>query len=704
MKSLIRLGALLCATASLPALSQTTPPPKLPDTVLFGAAYYEEYTPNDRLAQDVAMMKAAHITVVRIAESTWGTEEPEDGRFDFSHIDRVLDAMDKAGIHVIVGTPTYAVPTWLAREHPDVLAITPEGPNTYGPRQNMDITNANFRAAAEKMIVALVSHVRDHPSVIGYQIDNETKPYRTSGSNVQAGFVAQLQQQWPDLNAFNHEFGLDYWSNRVNDWRNFPNVNATINASLSSAFADYQRGLVTEYLLWQSGLVHAHARPDQFVTHNFDLDWRGYSFGVQSQVNHFAAAKAVDVAGIDIYHPTQDHLTGTEIAFGGDLTRSLHHGQNYLVIETEAQGFPQWLPYPGQLRLQAFSHLASGANMVEYWHWSTTSNAAETYWRGLLSQDGEPNATYEEARTIGADLARLGPRLVNMHKENKIAIYVSNRALTAFDSFKFGWTSKEGYNDVVRPFYDALYRMNAEVDLVDPSTTDLSAYKLIVVPALYAASDAELGRLNEFARAGGHVVFTFKSGFSDENVKVRSTPQPGILTQSAGVTYQEFTLPEGVSLEGDPYHVGAEANQPRWWMELLMPTTATVVARYQHPAWGRYAAITRNQYGKGEVTYLGFMPSDALLDKLMAEAVERAGLITPAQQAHFPLIVRSGTLKDGHRVHYLLNYSPQSIDMPYGFGSGHELLSGKPMGANTKVGLAPWGFALVEEDASAPQH
>ena len=87
----------------------------------------------------------------------------------------------------------------------------------------------------------------------------------------------------------------------------------------------------------------------------------------------------MDIAGVDIYHPSQDNLTGTEISFGGDVTRSMKGGKNYLVIETEAQGFPQWVPYPGQLRLQAFSHLALGANMVEYWHWHSIHNSAETY-------------------------------------------------------------------------------------------------------------------------------------------------------------------------------------------------------------------------------------------------------------------------------------------------------------------------------------
>src|SRR5262245_41678115 len=133
-------------TSSLPAQF-----PKM-DKLLYGVAYYDEYMPYERLDKDVQMMKAADINVVSIAESTWRTEEPQDGVFDFSHIDRVLDAMQKAGIKVIVGTPTYALPTWLVREHPDVLAITPQGQNKYGARQNMDITNKNFRFYAERIV------------------------------------------------------------------------------------------------------------------------------------------------------------------------------------------------------------------------------------------------------------------------------------------------------------------------------------------------------------------------------------------------------------------------------------------------------------------------------------------------------------------------------------------------------------------------
>ena len=95
--------------------------------LFYGVAYYDEYMPEDRLAKDIALMRETGINVVRIAESTWSTLEPEEGQYNFYHIDRVLEAMHEAGIAVIVGTPTYAVPAWLAAKHPDILVTTVAG-------------------------------------------------------------------------------------------------------------------------------------------------------------------------------------------------------------------------------------------------------------------------------------------------------------------------------------------------------------------------------------------------------------------------------------------------------------------------------------------------------------------------------------------------------------------------------------------------
>jgi beta-galactosidase len=668
--------------------------------LLFGVAYYDEYMPYERLDKDIAMMKEAGINVVRIAESTWSTEEPSDGVFDFSHIDRVLNAMHKANIKVIIGTPTYAVPAWLVKKYPDVLATTPSGMrNQYGARQNMDITNEHYRFYSERIIRNMLEHVKNHPAIIGYQVDNETKYYNTSGENVQKQFVAYMKTKFKTLDAINEAFGLAYWSNQINSWEEFPSVNGTINASLKSEFQKFQRQLVTDFLAWQAKIVREYKKPKQFVTQNFDLDWRGYSYGIQTEVDHFAAAKAMDVAGIDIYHPSQDQLTGVEISFGGDVARSMKNGQNYFVIETEAQGFSQWTPYKNQLRLQAFSHIASGADMLEYWHWHSIHNSAETYWKGLLSHDFQPNPTYDEAKTIGRDFKKIGASISNLKKKNKVAILFSNEALTAFNAFGFGWGGRETYNDVLRPFYDALYNMNVGVDFVDPTSVDLKQYSLLIVPALYAAPDALLQNLNAYAKDGGHILYTFKSGFSDQNVKVRSSIQPGIITQAAGVSYSQFVLPVKVSLRDHTFGAFAdEEKQVKFWMELLTPTTAKVLAYYNHPEWGKYAAVTRNQFGKGSVTYVGFMPGNNLLEKIVENTLKDAKLWSSDQELHFPIVTKSGVNTQGKNVRYLFNYSPETKTLKYNYKTGNDLLSDKKIEKGQELKLEPWGFVVIEEN------
>lgn len=223
------------------------------------------------------------------------------------------------------------------------------------------------------------------------------------------------------------------------------------------------------------------------------------------------------------------------------------------------------------------------------------------------------------------------------------------------------------------------------------------------MPALYAASDAELAKLNSYAKAGGHLLYTFKIGFSDQNTKVRSTSQPGGISEAAGVKYTEFTIPTDVSLEGDPFHVGEKDNNAMWWMEFLKPITATVLARCKHASWPAYAAVTRNNYGKGVVTYVGFMPTDALNEKILSDCLVNAG-ITDLPSLHHPLIIRSGLLHDGHAIHYLFNYSTKAQQALYAFEPGTELLSGRKIGKGAAISLQPWGFVLVEETGKAADH
>lgn len=666
------------------------------DKLIFGAAYYSEYLPYDRVDKDMEMMERAGMNTIRIAESTWSTLEPQEGIFDFTHIDRMLEAAAKHHISVIIGTPTYAIPTWLVKKYPDILAFTANGQEIYGHRQNMDITHPGYLEHCEKVIRALMEHIKDVPHIIGFQLDNETKSYGTAGPRVQAMFVDYLKEQFPDIDEFNHEFGLDYWSNRVNDWSDFPDVRGTINQSLAAEFQKFQRSLVTRFLSWQADIVREYAREDQFITQNFDYGWTTYSFGYQPEVNQYEAATCMTVAGCDIYHPSQDNLTGAEITVCGNISRSLKK-DNYLVLETEAQGNIEWLPYPGQLRLQAYSHIANGSNSVMYWHWHSIHNAIESYWKGVLSHDFSENETYREACIIGAEWQRIGSHLKNLKKENKVAILIDNASLTGLSHFPLHSTAEHSYNIVLRWLSDALYRMNIEYDMISSAERDFSMYECLIVPALYSAPEDLLICIRNYVKEGGHLITTFRSGFSDEYIKIYADRQPHILHECLGIHYDQYTYPKNVTvtLSGNPKETGTAKE----WMDFVFCDTAEPVALYDHPVYYRYAAVTKNSYGMGSALYLGTMFDDALLEHILHNYFLEIALSDAdfsENALHFPIITKRGINDEGKQIHYYFNYSGETKKFPYPQKAGRELLSDKLIAPGEILTLKPWNLLILE--------
>lgn len=684
------------------------------EKLYFGAAYYSEYLPYDRVEKDMEMMEKAGMNVIRIAESTWSTLEPQEGVYDFTHIDRMLNAAACHHISVIVGTPTYAVPTWLVKKYPDILAITQNGRERYGHRQNMDITNPDYLSHAERVIRVLMEHVKDVPHVIGYQLDNETKSYGTAGPRVQAMFVDYLKENFPDINDFNHEFGLDYWSNRVNDWDDFPDVRGTINQSLAAEFCKFQRSLVTKFLSWQADIVREYKRDDQFITQNFDFDWTTHSIGYQSQVDQYDASRCMTVAGADIYHPSNEELTGAEITVCGNISRSLKK-DNYLILETEAQGLTPWLPYPGQLRLQAYSHIANGSNSVMYWHWHSIHNAIESYWKGVLSHDFSENETYREAVVIGNEWNKIGFHLKNLKKENKIAIMLDNASLTGFTQFPLEKAGANGYNTVMRWFSDALYRLNIEYDMISSREQDFSGYECLIVPALYSAPESLLLALDSYVRNGGHLITTFRSGFSDEYLKIYPDMQPHILHECLGLHYDQFTHPHHVDIVPVQSDVMAAAQEhfshpddsafsltssACEWMELITCDTAVPVLKYSHPAYERYAAAAKNQYGNGSTLYFGTMfENDELLESVLLSFLHETGFSggdLSSDAPHYPLIVKRGINDSGKELCYYLNYSKDPVSVTHRGKDGIELVSETSIVCGDKIDLDGWGVAVVE--------
>jgi beta-galactosidase len=680
--------------------------------VLYGAAYYSEYMPYDRVDKDVALMKAADLNVVRMGESTWSLWEPADGQFDYAWMDRVVDAMGKAGIKVILGTPTYSIPPWMAREHPEILEqrLNPApygGPPIqaeYGMRQNMDTDSQAYRFYAARLIRHIVAHYKDNPTVIGWQIDNETSSYNADNKDIFLGFKQYLEKKFVTPEALSKAWFLNYWGENIHSWDDLPTRDGAQSTGYKLEWSRWSQLRVTDFLHWQADLVRQYASPRQFVT----TDFAGM---LRPDVNAEAIAKFLDIPAVNVYHGTQDHFDGSDQSLQEDFTRSLRHS-NFLVTETNAQttGWSsafQFPPYDGQLREDVYTHLSNGADMVEYWHWASIPANQETYWKGILSHDLEPNRAYAEVSRTAHELQTIGPQLVGLKIHNQVAILWSRDSLNAITFMPFTSSGPQwgenpptaDYTTLVRQIHNSLYDLNVGTDFVFPSTKSFSNYKLLIIPALYISGDALLQRISDYVKNGGHVVMTFKSGFANQNSAVRWVRAPGPLRDAAGFSYQEFsTLEHPLALKDDPFHVGA-GNEVKYWAEFLMPEHARPLAYYDHPFFGRWPAITENHFGSGTLLYEGAYLSDKLQTAVLRYALQQVDLTGPNQDLPSSIHAQSGVNRFGKSIHYYFNYSGAEVGFTYSGPDGKNLIDAKPVSHGTKLTLAPWDLAVIEENS-----
>lgn len=659
--------------------------------VLYGVAYYSEYMPTDRLDKDIEMMKAANISVVRIGESTWSLYEPQDGKFDFAWMDRVLNKMQQAGIKVILGTPTYSIPAWMAYKHPEILIQYARGGKAYyGIRQNIDFTNPTYLYYSERIIRKMMERFAKHPAIIGFQVDNETTTHGANNDDVSKDFVSYVKDKFKSLDTLNKAWGLNYWGMNINTWEEFPTRDGATNPSYKLEWERYKRKMITDFLVWQTRIVDEYKRPDQFVTQCF--------MPAIEEVDQVAAGKYMDVMSINVYHPVQNDLTGVEIAFAGDYFRNIKKS-NYLITETNAQttgwsSDSQKPPFDGQLRMNVYAHLASGANMVEYWHWHSIHNGQETYWKGVLSHDLQPNRIYAEVSKTAKELKAIGTHLVNLKKNNEVGILFSHDSNDGINFMPY--SNHGGYMyQWLRPMHEALYKQNIEADIILPRD-DFRKYKLLIVPPLYIASDTLLDKIDKYVRGGGHVVMAMKSGFCNENSAVRPVLAPGRLRSACGFYYQEFASINEMGLKDDPYHLGP-ANKVYDWAEYIIPETAKPTAYYIDKHLQQYPAILKNNYGKGTLTYIGTVPGAELLRAVIKEASDNAGISMLPESVTYPIIVRSG-INDMHKnIHYVFNYSDDPKTCVYPFKKGVDLLDRKEINNKDTVEIPAWGVRVIEE-------
>src|SRR5438128_2625089 len=187
----------------------------------YGGDYNPDQWPEEVWEEDVRLMQESGVNLVSIGIFSWSRLEPQQGRFDFAWLDRIMDMLHEGGVRVDLATATASPPPWLSHAHPEMLPVTVDGVRLWhGARQHYCPSSPVYRDAARSLAGALAARYANHPALAMWHVGNEF------GCHVAAcycdvsaaGFRAWLQEPYGDIESLNRAWGTDFWSQRYSDW------------------------------------------------------------------------------------------------------------------------------------------------------------------------------------------------------------------------------------------------------------------------------------------------------------------------------------------------------------------------------------------------------------------------------------------------------------------------------------------------------
>lgn len=687
---------------------------RLGTTVGLGVAYYNEYLPDpSRLDEDLRLMVAAGIRCIRVGESVWSTWEPEDGRFDLEWMTPILDAAHARGIEVILGTPTYAVPPWLALAHPELAVQRADGSSVpWGGRQEVDYTSPVFRTYAERVIRAVVGRHGRHPAVVGVQLDNEAGLHLIHNPAVVAAFRRWLEARYGTPEALNEAWGLTYWSHRISTWDELWAPAGNTTPAYALAWRRFQAEQTTDFLAWQAALVRPLVAASTLLT-------TCIAYG-RPAMDDVAVGAELDIASGNAYYAAQDSLALSHTArgdewFGDDVAQLVLMTDRmratkdapFLVTETGATSIgaahQTRPPYAGQLAQAGWLLAARGARLVSYWHWHTLHSGHEVHWGGVLGHDLRPGRVYREIAALGAQFDAASSWLADAEADADAAIVIAHDSewvmaaeppLCRAD----GSADPRSYGRIVQAFARGLVDAGRQLAVVNerqiPDAAALVArYPTVVAPGLVAASDRTLSVLVEYVRLGGTLIVGPRTGFGDDSGRVRSSIAPGVLAPVLGASYAEFA-----SLRGDVPIDGLGGGVGQGWIDSYEPDGAEVLARYAHPHYEAWAAVTRNAFGAGVAYAVGTLPDRALMARIVTDA-SSARVEPPVRDRPASVTAHSLSGPRG-RVWVVHNWSPDAVEVVTARDVVDAFAADASLPAGSAQLLAPWGVSVWGEATS----
>lgn len=643
------------------------------DRMRFGVYYYPEQWPEEDWEKDIKHMAALGFDFTHFGEFAWAKMEPEEGKYDFSWLDKAVDLAAKNNLKVILCTPTATPPVWLTKKHPEILMVNTEGTTVqHGARQQASWSSAKYREYIQKIVTQLAKRYANHPTVWGWQIDNEPSHYRLAydyNAGAQKNFRAWLKQKYGNIDALNAGWGNAFWSHTYNDFEQIriPNQNEIIQKPNTHALLDFKRFTADEvsgFIKFQQDILRKHISADQWITTNV--------------MEEHAAVDPLRMSNLDILSYTKYMVaaispgtgklgfrigSSTSIGYANDFIRPITGNVGVMELQPGQVNWGKYnpQPLPGVIRLWMY-HIWSGGNrFLCTYRFRQPLSSIEQYHEGIISTDGE---SLSRGGGEFVEAMKEIKKIEKVHlqgKETPAKIGLLYSADSRWETDNQPQTEQWSYINHHMKYYKALNALGMAIDVID-ETADFSKYTALVVTAFQLMDKSLVERWQKYVTQGGQLVLTSRTGQKDRQAhlwKGKLSSPIYDLIGAADLYYDHLPPTE----EGLISFNGKSFKWNNWADVLSADQTTKVWATYSDQFYKNAAAVLHKKTGAGSVTYIG--PDTDLGD------LEKEVLKDVFQQAKIPFVeLPEGVVVNSYRgLKICMNYSSEEVNIPLKVGA-----------------------------------
>jgi beta-galactosidase len=660
-----------------------------------GTYYYPEQWPREQWERDFDNIAAMGLQVVHLGEFAWYSMEPREGEIQLDWLAEAVAMAAKRKLDVILCTPTASPPIWLVEKYPDVRPVDENGrPVRFGGRRHYSPTSPSMRQAAARIVGALAERFGDHPSVIGWQVDNEySSEFIDQSGHAVAAFRDWLRGKYGDVGALNRAWACQFWNTYYTDFgqvelprsreAKYGNPHQVLDAARfwSWVYAQFNK-LQVDVLRPKVG--------NRFVTTNFMPFHPDVNPADMAGEFNLMAWDSYPCPGCETAPKDQNFRLGdpAHICFMHDYMASFHGRWGLMELQPGQVNWgdaPVHL-YPGAVRLWLWTALAHGAEFATTYRFRQARFGVELFHHGLVGPDGttpslggrEFQATIDEVARLDLSLLKApaageapaaGSAGAAAHDKTAPGAGATGVAAGAgtvglvFDFEQSWWfqilpqSKRWDYGRLVRQWYAAFARLGLPVRILRPDQEWPADLPVIVAPGLQMVDDATVERMTRYAAGGGHLVLTCRTALMDHTGQLFEGPLAKPILPLIGGSIEAYDgLPQGLYghvefIEGKKYEWGV-------WGDLLYGEPQTkVLAKYADQFYAGAAAVLQNKYEKGVVTYCGVFGEDAFTDALAEKVAGQAKLPST------PLPARVHLMRRGP-YRFLLNYTTATVEAP----------------------------------------